>query len=300
MQINIIYSNNSYGLTKDANIIKSVLKEHNYNMIDHRSNYNLYPADLNIFLEVLDRNDNFFHKYKGLAPKNILFPNPEWFLDNWKRFLPTFDMICCKTKDAVKVFSQHSDECVYTSFTSDNLDTNNYQKEKVFFHSAGKSVNKGTSRLISAWNGVNDILYLYHKNYNPKNPNIITENRYIPDKEFNEIRNRMLFHVYPTRYEGFGHNIWESMSTGAIIITTDAPPMNEYKCDFYAKSYKGKKHCQVYFNEVIENSLIEQINKARNLSKSEIIERSQKNKENFKRNDEYFRKTLKECIKTLL
>lgn len=297
MQINIIYSNNSYGLSKDAKIIRNVLHGHNFNLINFKTNANLHKADINIFLEILDRNNNFFKEYKKLAPINILFPNPEWFLNSWIKHLPGFDLICCKTKHAVKIFSQWTNQCTYTSFTSDNLYIPITQKEKSFFHSGGKSVNKGTYQLLEAWNDIQEKLYLFHKNYKSTNPNISCTNNYVSDIEFIKIKNKILFHIYPAKYEGFGHNIWESMSCGAIIITTDAPPMNEYNADFYIKSSIGKKHCQARFNEVNIGSLRDKVNQAMKLPDIEILKRITKNKENFKTNDMYFKKRLRTLIK---
>jgi hypothetical protein len=299
MKINIIYSNNSFGLTKDAKIIRSILSEHKFNLIDFKKNNNLHKADLNIFLEVLDRNDGYFKNYKKLAPKNILFPNPEWFMDSWVKYIKELDLICCKTKHAVKIFSQYTDKIMFTSFTSENLDLKYIQKEKSFFHSGGKSVNKGTDRLIEAWLGIKEKLYLYHRNYKTKNPNIELSNEYIQERDFQEIRNKILYHIYPTKYEGFGQNIWESLSCGAIIITTDSPPMNEFNCDFYVKAIQSRKHCQAHFWNADINDIRLKVNQASKLSNKEIIERISKNKETFKINDLLFKKKLKECIKTL-
>jgi glycosyltransferase involved in cell wall biosynthesis len=41
------------------------------------------------------------------------------------------------------------------------------------------------------------------------------------------LQNRNLFHLCPSETEGFGHHLVEGMSVGAIVLATDAPPMNE-------------------------------------------------------------------------
>ena len=222
MKINIITHFNGVGLEQDANIIKSILdsKGHICNFVEYKQNKCTF-ADKNIFLELI-RTD--FFKF---AKENILIPNPEWFFSEWLAKLKDVKILC-KTYDALNVFSKISDNVHYIGFTSQDCFLSDVKKEDRFIHIAGKSSHKNTDVIIKAWQSgkIKDKLILIKQDYKGINNNIIHCSR-MPREDLLILMNACQYHLCPSEYEGFGHYINEARSTGALIISTDAAPMNE-------------------------------------------------------------------------
>ena len=58
-------------------------------------------------------------------------------------------------------------------------------------------------------------------------PNIKYYEKRLSDKELKELQNKCMCHVCPSAVEGYGHYIGEAVSCGAVVLTTNRPPMNE-------------------------------------------------------------------------
>lgn len=171
--------------------------------------------------------------YLALARRNVLMPHPEWFRPEWKRHLPRLDRVFVKTHHAVGLFEALGCRTAYTGFTSlDRLDAG-VAREHAFFHLAGRSGNKGTQPVVECW--------LRHPDWPPltivqrarldlpaqlpANLRVVTD--YLDDDALRVLQNRHRFHLCPSETEGFGHHLVEGMSTGPVMLATDAPPMNE-------------------------------------------------------------------------
>lgn len=184
-------------------------------------------ADLNLFLEEL------VPSQFCLARKNVWIPNQEWMPRHWQRHLPSLDGIWVKTRYAETLFKPFSTSVDYVGFSSfDRHDPSVGKEPRTFLHVAGRSRQKGTGAVLEAWRR------------NPQWPRLVViQNPVraqavdIPNVDYRAIRldddalrllqNRSEFHLYPSEAEGFGHVLCESMGLGAIVLSTDAPPMNE-------------------------------------------------------------------------
>lgn len=297
MLINILTVLNGVGLEQDARLIKSCLVGHTVRIIDIKKQTLILPADINIFLEIIDP------RYFSSAKRNILFPNPEWFDTRWIKLLDRFDTICCKTIDCCTIFSQYSKRLVYTGFTSGDY----YQPEQFqegFIHVAGKSSNKNTEAVCRAYEQHPDLNVLYllqHQNRTLKRPlaNVEYVTDYVAPDYFRKALNTIRFHICTSQYEGFGHYINEARSVGAVIITTDAPPMNEMVDDqcgvLVPVSHTGKQHLGT-LNYVSPDDLYLALKRCEQMPEQEINERSRVARARYLEMDKFFRETFKQII----
>ncbi len=169
----------------------------------------------------------------GLAERNLLVPNPEWFLPQWLPLLPRFEAVLCKTRHAEVAFRRLGCRTRYIGFTSRDRHDPAVPRRYAFFHLAGRSTAKGTRVLLETWQR--------HPHWpqltvvqNPRSAgdpvradNIAHRIAYLDDAELRTLQNAHLFHLCPSEVEGFGHSLMEAMSVGAVTLTTDAEPMNE-------------------------------------------------------------------------
>ena len=98
-----------------------------------------------------------------------------------------------------------------------------------FFHANGHSGLKSTIELIECWKNHPDfpLLTIIGKNEVVELPNI----RYHYFLNISELRRTQWengIHICPSVREGFGHYINEARGMGAMLITTDFGPMNEF------------------------------------------------------------------------
>jgi glycosyltransferase involved in cell wall biosynthesis len=183
---------------------------------------------VNVFFEAVDP------LQLGRARVNCLVPNPEWFRQRWRPYLAALDLVLCKTRMADAVFSALGCRTAVTGFTSvDRLEPGAAMDYGRFFHLAGRSVLKGTDTLVALWARHPEwpmLTVIQH----PANAsrvraaNVAYRCEYLDDAVLRREQNAHGVHLCPSEAEGFGHYIVEALSCRAVVVTTDAPPMNEH------------------------------------------------------------------------
>lgn len=178
---------------------------------------------------------------ENVHPRNIskrcpnwLIPNQEWFRPERVHYLKDIQSVLCKTRTAQALFEKHHPNTLYLGFSTPaaleprQCVQKNYQ---CYLHVAGNSQFKGTRPVINAWkrnphwptltvvaNTLDDAGSL---------PDNIRLKQNITEDELNALWQKAGVVVIPSEVEGYGQVLAEAMVSGAVVVTTDAPPMNE-------------------------------------------------------------------------
>ncbi|MEA2901476.1 MAG: hypothetical protein QOH36_1363 [Actinomycetota bacterium] len=229
--IGLVAPPSRHGLGTSADLVARVLGDAGHDVRRHVTD-EPPPAqarfDLVILMEVL------VEHWLGVGAPTALIPNPEWFLDEFVGLLDGVDVVFAKTHDAVAAFEALGCQVEFTRFTSrDRWLPAVGRDPRSFLHVAGKSHQKGTNTLVDVWAANRDFPRLtivrtrprLSRRRMPRHVTLLDE--YLPDGWLQVLQNRAAVHVCPSEAEGWGHHIVEGLSVGAVVVTTDAPPMNE-------------------------------------------------------------------------
>ena len=229
MRVQIITRENGLGLSNDVAILRSALVgisghaiEVEFTDWEHPRKVGPKHYDFNIFLELV--NPAFFPQ----ARQNVFVPNPEWFMAGWRIHVRRFDQVWAKTRDCERIFKRLNQNTVFTGWTSVDRFIPNVIKQNAIIHVAGGSSAKGTAEVLKAMELLPYLeLTLVASKEWPNPPANVTV---LPRQDAGNLAvlmNSHRIHLCPSSYEGFGHYLNEARSCEAVIVTTNAKPMNE-------------------------------------------------------------------------
>ncbi|HXS73185.1 MAG TPA: glycosyltransferase [Rhodanobacteraceae bacterium] len=240
---------------------------------------------------------------------NLFLPNPEWCDKRDVELLPRVDGVLLKTAHAEPIFRRLVCRTAQIGFTSnDRLDAS-VPREATFFHLAGRSCNKGTERLLAIWEKHPEWPQLTVLQ-NPRSAlsrvssdNLVHRIDYIGDAELKRLQNANAFHVCCSETEGFGHYIVEAMSVGAVVLTTDAPPMNELVAPgrglLVGYDRTGRQHLATTY-QFSESALEATVQRCLAMSEGERIAMGKRARAWFEGNSAGFPKRLHTAIEAML
>lgn len=225
---------NGAGLQKDYELMKRMLEGYGHTVYGAMFNAPTAPlrhVDVVIFSEVVD------HRWLNYGKQIWLVPNSEWWGDGWNGILPRVNRVLCKTEDCYNIWCRKvgAGRCVYIGWEANDNYLPDVKKEPVFLHLAGKSETKNTAMVTRAWQEHNIEARLIVSAFKPEikalchnRRNILQVDRY-SEEEAKEVMNRCRFHIMPSKYEGFGMAIHEALGCKGVVLTTNAPPMRDFK-----------------------------------------------------------------------
>lgn len=260
--------------------------------------------DLNLFLE------HVYPQALSDARANVFVPNPEWLDRHDVRWLSEITQLWCKTSNTVNRLANLAKPCLPLGFTSEDLYLPEVAKLPKFVHLAGKSRMKGTQRLLDLWSRQPNwpTLLVIHSGsvtfsaHGAKNIEVCRE--YLSQERLRHILNEHRFHLCLSETEGWGHYIPEAMSMQSVVITLDAPPMNEHVSQDAGVLINAQKFGQQHFANLYrldEASLIQWVNTwLYDRADDKYQAMGERARERFLRQCQQFPKLLNERIYTLI
>jgi len=193
--------------------------------------------------------------WTGVGKLNILIPNQEWVRASLLKHISSCFQLWCKTNYATELFTRMGYNTRYIGFSSKDMYCSSSSKDyNRFIHVAGRSHMKGTRSVLELWRRhaewpplvvvSSDLRWQQYASHN-----ITIRGDRVNDRELRAMMNFCGVHLCPSETEGFGHYISEGLSTKALIISVDAPPMNELVCRNFGLLAKYKQVEQMGIGE---------------------------------------------------
>ncbi len=236
MKYLIVSRTNRFGLDQDVRILRDALATIGIDAAVAR------PRARGWLDVVRGRNaaDRIIHiervhwRWLGAAAEHFVIPNQERFPPRILRVIRRVDRVLAKTRHAESIFSGLGLATTLLGFRSRDCRLPSVEKDwSRCLHVVGRSTMKGTEDVIAAWarHPQWPELVIVEDPSQPKRTvpgNVTVVSRYLDEDQLRALQNGCGIHICPSRSEGWGHYIHEAMSCGAVVITTDAPPMNEF------------------------------------------------------------------------
>lgn len=276
MKISLISRDNGAGLSTDMALLEDIFVSagHEVIRVDWTAR-SMDQCDVGIFLELLQPK---LLKHMTYA---IGIFNMEWFMIQWRRYLNNMNQLWAKGQEAHDVFNQLGlgKKSHLTGFASRDFYRPGVVRKDQCLHLKGHSDLKNTPAVLEAWRRNPDLPHLVVVSNNdvPDMPSNASLLRHVPTDKLIHLMNESYVHLCTSRSEGWGHYITEGLSTGAMVITTNASPMKEHMSSEWGMLVEpSAKHRRgmVHEYDVDPDSIAESVFRAMSLTQADRNRRS--------------------------
>lgn len=255
MRFNIVSNlTNGVGLQRNYEFLKKELVARGHQVLGVQFNAKpllMQPADVNIFDEVV------VPEAFKMAPVQWSMPHPEWWFAGWEQY--HWDRVLAKTRDCERIFkAKVGDRCSYLGWVANDLYRSGVKKQRRFLHVCGKSKFKNTPAVMAGCQHARVPL------------TVIGNGHRVSEMDLIQAMNSHFCHVMPSAYEGYGHVLHESQSVGQVLITTDAPPMNEVTPSICIPSVGSSPHHAAPLHKVSPLDVVKAVRLAMRMSDQEV------------------------------
>lgn len=225
LTVNLITRDNGVGLSTDLRLLTDIFTAagHDVAFVDWTSR-SMRHCHVGVFLELWNP------RLVPWAVQTVGIFNLEWFPGRWQMALARTGQLWAKSREAHEFYVSRGYRSTLTGFASRDMYQPTVLRENRVLHLKGHSDLKGTETVLEAWRrhpGLPPLTIVAAKPIPDPPPGVEVLPRQSPE-EIVRLMNACPIHVCPSRSEGWGHYITEAMSCGAIVVTTDASPMNEH------------------------------------------------------------------------
>lgn len=291
MKINLISRDNGAGLSTDMSLLGAMLAGEGHEVLRVEwTDASMPQCDVGIFLEL------FNARLLKFMDHGIGIFNPEWFMPSWARFVNNLDQVWAKGVESYNMFAGlgFEDKTHLTGFMSRDLMDSTVERKLKCLHLKGHSELKNTGAVLEAWRLHGDLPELVIISNNPVEnlPRNTSQIQHASEPELKHLLNECAIHLCPSKAEGWGHYITEGLSTGAMVITTDASPMNEQvqsEWGILIKPYGRRPRGLVLEHEIHPDSIAESVRIAMGLAPEERDKRANLARQHIQNRNEAFR-----------
>lgn len=225
LTVNLVSRDNGVGLSVDMALLEGVLGTagHDVVRVDWRGSA-MRRCDVAIFLELWNP------RLSRYARATVGVFNLEWFQNSWARDLHRISQLWAKSTEAHAAYQEmRLRTSTLTGFVSRDMWDPQVPRSLSCLHLRGHSDFKNTHAVIDAWRKDPSLPPLTIISSVPLEvPSYVRVLGRVSEEDLRHELNVATIHVCPSKAEGWGHYITEALSVGALVITTDASPMNEH------------------------------------------------------------------------